>query len=215
MVRQFAISLLAVLAAAQAQTLSEIGVTGSKRLPAAAIAKATGLRTGQHVSKDDLEKATHTLFDTGLFTAVNYRYRTQPTAKGPAWSVNFEVVEDRADTVGRLDIPGFEEEKLWQDLKQADGLLDTRLPSNEQAAGYYRRAIEDFRAKPAIRTSWRSPPRPIWSPDRSRPPSSPPIFRRSRKSASTGIGFWIPRTCRQPHPCCWWAASTPSGNCAP
>ena len=149
MVRQLVVPVLAVLAAAsvRAQTLAGIDVTGSKRLPVAAITKATRLRISQHVSKDDLEKATHTLFDTGFFTAVNYRYQTKPTPKGPAWSVTFEVVEDRADTVARLDIPGFEEEKLRQDLKLADGLLDVHLPSNEQAADYYRRAIEDFLTK--------------------------------------------------------------------
>jgi outer membrane protein assembly factor BamA len=147
MLRHVAVSLLVFLAAGQAQTLTGVGVTGNQRLPVAAIVKSAPLRIGQRITKDELEKANQALFDTGFFTSVKFRYKTQPTAKGMAWSVTFEVVEDRADTTALLDIPGLDEQKLWQDLKAADGLLDLHLPSNDQVAEYYRRAIEAFLTK--------------------------------------------------------------------
>jgi outer membrane protein assembly factor BamA len=139
-----AILLLAVVAVARAQTLVDLNITGNQRLPAAAIAKASGLVKGQSVSKVDLDKATKTLIDTGLFTDVKFQSKTDSAAKDSDWSVTFEIVEERADLPGVLEIPGFVDAMLWQDLKQANGLIEERMPSNKLAEEYYRRAIESF-----------------------------------------------------------------------
>src|ERR1022692_4858005 len=100
MVRSRAILLLAAAAAARAQTLVEINIAGNQRFPAAAIAKASGLVKGQPVSQAELEKATKTLIDTGLFTDVKFQSKTDPAAKNSDWSVTFEIVEERADLPG-------------------------------------------------------------------------------------------------------------------
>ena len=127
-------------------SLSSIAVTGNQRLPAAAIAQASGLRLRQAVTTADLEKANQTLFDTGLFTAVSYRYEAEAGANAD-WGVTFAVTEDRVPVEVRIDIPGTDEKQLWEDLKRFDGLLDRHIPASEQAVQYYKRAMEAYLEK--------------------------------------------------------------------
>ena len=64
-----AVSLLAFQA--QAETLKEMKISGTRRIENAAIMNYTGLKTGQEVSHADLDQATKTLFATGLFADVD------------------------------------------------------------------------------------------------------------------------------------------------
>lgn len=50
--------------------------------------------------------------------------------------------EERAVQSVRLDLPGIDEQQLWSEIKSADGLIDSVMPANDQAAEYYRHAVE-------------------------------------------------------------------------
>src|SRR5579862_6704566 len=127
--------------------VSQIHVEGNTRLPLAGIVAASGLRIGSVIEKKQIAEATQRIFDTGLFTGVNFRYETRPGATPPSYFVTFMVVEDRARTDVLLDIPGFPEDQLWAELKRTEPLVDKVIPDSDAAAAYYSRAIERVLAK--------------------------------------------------------------------
>ena len=55
----------------QAETLKNMRIQGTRRIEDATITNYTGMRIGQDVSAGDLDRATKTLFATGLFSNVD------------------------------------------------------------------------------------------------------------------------------------------------
>jgi len=136
-----AIGLMTPAAVAQ-QAIVRLDVEGTARLPAAAVIARSGLRVGQTVMRRDLDGAAQKLLDTGFFSAVNYRYATKPAGSAAGYAVTLQVKEEPARTPALLDIPGLDEERLWQQLKSTDGLIDRQMPDNERVTEYYKQAIE-------------------------------------------------------------------------
>ncbi len=136
------ILLVASIAAAQALPVAGVRVAGNQRLPAAAIVRATGVRQGQAASRENLDAAVRSLFDTGLFTSVNYRYEQVPGSDPATYTVTFQVLEDRADTDVRIEIAGVDEASVWKDLAFSDPLVTRRMPHNDRAGEFYCRAVE-------------------------------------------------------------------------
>lgn len=66
-----AVSLLAF--SAQAEVLQSMRITGTRRIENATVANYTGMRVGQNVTDADLDRATKTLFASGLFSDVNVK----------------------------------------------------------------------------------------------------------------------------------------------
>ena len=132
---------IAAIASAQAP-LYEIRVTGNDQLRAADIIAASGLHTGQSVTRDDFDSANQKLFETGFFTSVNYRYGAKIQGKVAGFSLTLEVVEEPAGTQVTIDIPGVDETKLWQDMARTNPFVRPQMPQNERAVTYYQRAIE-------------------------------------------------------------------------
>lgn len=141
--------LLAVVGFGQI-VIKEIHVEGNKRLPEPAIVAATELKISRTVGKSDLDSAGQRLFNTGLFTGVNYRY--EPRNGGS--SVVFTVQEDKAPVHVVVDIPGLDEQQFWRD--QTGTLIAPLIPSSPEAAAYYQAAIERYLAKSGRRESIRS-----------------------------------------------------------
>ncbi|MDP9054342.1 MAG: FtsQ-type POTRA domain-containing protein [Acidobacteriota bacterium] len=54
--------------------IREVHVEGTHRLKESAVIAASGLHVNTQVARADLDSAAQRLFDTGLFTGVNYRY---------------------------------------------------------------------------------------------------------------------------------------------
>jgi len=135
------ISLTAPAAVAQ-QAIMRLDVEGNARLPAAAVIARSGLRVGQTVTRKDLDAAAQKLLDTGFFSTVNYRYATKPAGGAPGYAVTLQVAEEPARTPALLDVPGLDEERLWQQLKSTDGLIDKQMPDNGRVTAYYKQAIE-------------------------------------------------------------------------
>lgn len=136
--------ILLLISAAFAQPLpvAAVKVVGSARLPAAAIVRAAGVRPGQNAMPADLDAAAAALFNTGLFTSVNYRYDSVPATEPQTYNITFQVTEDRADTDVRIEIPGVDEAAIWKDLEVSDPLVTRRMPHNDRAGEFYCRAVE-------------------------------------------------------------------------
>ena len=68
-----AVSLLAFQA--QAETLKEMKIQGTRRIENATVANYTGMKVGKEVTDADLDAATKTLFATGLFSDVDVKMK--------------------------------------------------------------------------------------------------------------------------------------------
>ncbi len=134
---------LSGLAFAQAP-LYEVRVVGNERLSAADIVAASGLRTGQSVTRDDFDAANRKLFETGFFASVNYRYDAKTRANVVGFSLTLQVVEEPAETQVIVDIPGVDDATLWRDLAATSPFARPQMPQNEHAAAYYQQAIETW-----------------------------------------------------------------------
>lgn len=145
MIRGALAGLIATTALACAQApLFELKVTGNQRLRAEDILTASGLRLNQAVTRDDFDAATNKLSETGLFTSVDYRYDSTTSRGVIGFALTIEVVEEPAQRAVEIDIPGFDESKLWQDLERADPLITQQMPDNERAIAYYSHAIQNL-----------------------------------------------------------------------
>jgi outer membrane protein assembly factor BamA len=137
-----AVALMLTSAALARRPLVEIKVTGNARLAATAIIAASGLRAGQTVTQAGLDAAAQKLADTGFFASVSYRYDPKTAGAVTGYAVTLQISEEAARAAVDLDIPGQDAERLWQQLKSADGFIDRQMPNNERASVHYKRAIE-------------------------------------------------------------------------
>jgi outer membrane protein assembly factor BamA len=122
--------------------IMEIKVAGNQRLAASAIIAASGLRKGQSATRTDLDAAARKLADTGFFSSVSYRYDPKAAGGVTGYALTLMVSEQTARAPVDLDIPGEDAERLWQQLKSANALIDREMPNNEHATAYYKHAIE-------------------------------------------------------------------------
>lgn len=122
------VPLLATILLAQTSRLSQVKVAGSKKFPEEQIAAASGLKSGETVSRDDIQTAANRLAELGPFTNVRFRFSSQGE------SVTVEFTLDDAPTVPVLfdNFPLFSDEELTQVLKDAVVLFDGTAP--EQGA---------------------------------------------------------------------------------
>ena len=68
-----AVSLLAF--SAHAEVLQGMSIKGTRRIENATVANYTGMKIGQNVTDADLDRATKTLFATGLFSNVDIQMK--------------------------------------------------------------------------------------------------------------------------------------------
>jgi outer membrane protein insertion porin family len=138
----WAIAALVPAAALAQHPVMEMKVAGNKRLPASAVIAASGLRVRQMATRAQLDAAAKKLADTGFFSSVTYKYEPETTAGATGYALTFLVTEQPAIVPVVLDIPDVDAERLWPQLKAADGLIDRQMPDNDLASAYYKRAIE-------------------------------------------------------------------------
>ncbi len=120
----------------------EIKVSGSHRLPAPAVIAASGLHKGQMATRAQLDAAAQRLADTGLFASVSYQYDPKTTAGVTGYALTLLIGEQTTLASVELDFPGQDTDKLWQQLKAADPLIDKQMPDNDRATAYYKKALD-------------------------------------------------------------------------
>jgi outer membrane protein insertion porin family len=138
---------LAVPAALAQRPVVAIAVTGTERFTPAAVIAASGLHVGQTVVRNDLNAAAQRLLDTGFFSSVNYRYDFKTICDMNGFAVTLQIAEEPAPMPVELDIPGQDSETLWPQLQSAAPFIGRRMPGNDRASAYYKRAIENLLAK--------------------------------------------------------------------
>jgi outer membrane protein assembly factor BamA len=110
----------AQLAAARAQSVL---VKGS-RFQSDQIAPITGLRTGQQVTREDIQKGADALAASGLFSKVVYRFDTEPAGV----RVEYQV-EDATSFPAYFDnLPWFTDADLIAAVKTSVHLFDGKVP---------------------------------------------------------------------------------------
>lgn len=110
---------------ASARQLIAIKVTGSKRVPEAAIAAATGLQLGTAVNEDDFKKAARRLGDTGVFSDIGYTY----SYSSAGTKLELHVTDAEKFVPARFeDFVWFSDEELMQRIKEHAPLFDGQLP---------------------------------------------------------------------------------------
>jgi outer membrane protein insertion porin family len=117
-------SLAQTPAAAPSSTIASIKVTGAQKFPADQVIAASGLKTGDVVTADQIQEATNRLAALGIFSAVNFRY----TSKGAAINLEFQVQEAPAYPILFDNFPWFTSEEIGEAIRKQVGLFTGTAP---------------------------------------------------------------------------------------
>ncbi len=104
--------------------LESVSVTGSKKYTSEQIVPATGLRAGQQVTRDDIQKGANALAAYGPFTNIKYRFFTGATGV----QIQYEVTDAPAVPVFFDNFPWFTDEQLGAAIKSSVPLFDGTAP---------------------------------------------------------------------------------------
>jgi len=114
-----------------AQTISEaplvaVRVTGNRQIPADKILAVAGLKTGETVSKADIDTARERLVATGAFETVGYEYKLDESRKG--FEMTFEVHEIDNTYPYRFERLPVPDETLREALRAQEPLWGDQIP---------------------------------------------------------------------------------------
>ena len=98
--------------------------TGSARFSSDVIAQATGLKVGDAVTRDDMQRAADTLARLGTFSSVQYRY----TSVEQGVKIEYQVKDAPALPVSFDNFPWFTDDVLTAELKNSVVLFDGTAP---------------------------------------------------------------------------------------
>jgi len=106
--------------------LASIAVVGSSRFRSEEIATATGLRVGNEITREDLQKAADALAQLGWFTGVQYRF----ASGGKGVEAEFRVTDAPAVAVAFDNFPWFTDSELTAAVKGSVALFDGTAPEH-------------------------------------------------------------------------------------
>jgi len=104
--------------------LELLSVTGSAKFKPDQIAPATGLKRGDQVTRDDIQKGADNLANLGPFADVKYRFSTTPSGV----QIQYEVVDAPSLRVLLDDFPWFTDADLIAAIKASVHLFDGTAP---------------------------------------------------------------------------------------
>jgi outer membrane protein insertion porin family len=122
--------------------LESLRVQGNRHFTPEKIIAATGLKTGQPVTKVDFDAARARLLATGAFESVGYEFK--PSAANSGYDATFEVVEVAQFYPYRFEELPATEDALRAALAKLDPLLGAEIPVTREVLGRYERALTDF-----------------------------------------------------------------------
>lgn len=115
---------------APAQTASarlvSVAATGSVRFQSEQISQATGLKPGNTITRDDLQKAADHLTALGTFATVHYRFSTIETGV----KVEYQVTDAPALPVSFDNFPWLTDDELVAELKSTVFLFEGTAPEH-------------------------------------------------------------------------------------
>jgi outer membrane protein assembly factor BamA len=129
--------------------IASIKVTGAQKFPADQIIAASGLKSGDVVTAEQIQNATNVLAALGIFSAVNFRY----TSKGDAINLEFQVREAPTYPILFDNFPWFTGAEIGDAIRKQVGLFTGEVPEGGAMVGQMTAAIEDLLASQNIKGS--------------------------------------------------------------
>jgi outer membrane protein insertion porin family len=134
-------------AAAPSSAVASIKVTGAQKFPAEQVIAASGLKTGDVVTADQIQEATNRLAALGIFSAVNFRY----TSKGTAINLEFQVQEAPAYPILFDNFPWFTDTDMGDAIRKQVGLFTGAAPDGGTLLDEMTAVIENLLAAQKIK----------------------------------------------------------------
>jgi outer membrane protein assembly factor BamA len=130
-------------------TIASIKITGAKNFPTDQIIAASGLKTGDVVTADQIQEATNRLAALGIFSGVNFRY----TSKGDAINLEFQVQESPTYPVSFDNFPWFTSAEIGDAIRNQVGLFTGEAPGDGTMIDEIAAVIENMLAAQKIKGS--------------------------------------------------------------
>lgn len=128
-------------------TIASIKVTGTQKFPADQVIAASGLKTGDVVTADQIQDATNRLSALGIFSAVNFRY----AAKGNAINLEFQVQEAPTYPILFDNFPWFTSAEIGDAIRNQVGLFTGEAPDGGTMIDQMTTVIENLLASQKIK----------------------------------------------------------------
>ena len=129
--------------------VASIKITGAQKFPADQIISASGLKTGDVVTAEQIQGATNRLAALGIFSAVNFRY----TAEGDAINLEFQVQEAPTYPITFDNFPWFARSEIGDAIRNKVGLFTGEAPGDGTMVDQMTAVIEDLLAAKNIKGS--------------------------------------------------------------
>ena len=113
---------------AQTAPLESVKAEGSQ-LPQATILRLSGMEIGKPLDKPVIEQACKRLAGTGLFGSVSYKYGPGPKQ---GYAVTLELTDQPETIPAVIDIPGVNEDAVWQWLSTQYPTLGRKVAESSQ-----------------------------------------------------------------------------------
>jgi outer membrane protein assembly factor BamA len=130
-------------------TIASIKVTGAQKFPADQIISASGLKSGDVVTAEQIQDATNRLSALGIFSAVNFRY----AAKGNAINLEFQVQEAPTYPIMFDNFPWFTSAEIGDAIRNQVGLFTGEAPGDGTMVDQMTAVIENLLAPQKIKGS--------------------------------------------------------------
>ncbi|HXP79163.1 MAG TPA: POTRA domain-containing protein [Verrucomicrobiae bacterium] len=130
-------------------TIASIKVTGVQKFPADRVIAASGLKSGDMVTAQQIQDATNRLAALGIFSAVNFRY----TSKGDAINLEFQVQEAPTYPILFDNFPWFTSAEIGEAIRNQVGLFTGEAPGDGTMIDEMTAVIENLLASQKIKGS--------------------------------------------------------------
>ncbi len=134
---------------APSSAIASIKITGAQKFPAEQIVAASGLKTGDVVTAEQIQAATNRLSALGIFLAVNFRY----SAKGTAINLEFQIQEATTYPVVFDNFPWFTAETIGNAIRNQVGMFTGEAPGDGTMIDQISAVIEDLLASQKIKAA--------------------------------------------------------------
>ena len=134
-------------APAPSSAIASIKITGAQKFPSDQVIAASGLKTGDVVTAEQIQQATNRLSALGIFSAVNFRY----AAKGTAINLEFQVQEAPTYPISFDNFPWFTAESIGSAVREQVGLFTGEAPGDGTMVEQIAAVIENLLAAQKIK----------------------------------------------------------------
>jgi len=134
---------------APSSTIASIKITGARKFPADQVIAASGLKSGDMVTAEQIQDATNRLAALGIFSAVNFRY----TSNGNAINLEFQVQEAPTYPIVFDNFPWFTSAEIGEAIRNQVGLFTGEAPGDGTMIDEMTAVIENLLASQKIQGS--------------------------------------------------------------